>query len=45
MDEMEAEGVVLVVPRQYISTYPPAKRDKIWTIKKFIGYVKEVEGL
>lgn len=43
MDEMQAEGVVLVVPEKYISTYPKDKRDRIWTIYQFVQYVKEIE--
>lgn len=45
MDEMEAEKVVLVVPRDYIRTYPEDKRDRIWTISRFVGFVREMEGL
>lgn len=44
MDEMQAEQVVLVVPHPYIATYPIEKRDKIWTVSKFVQYVKEVES-
>lgn len=40
---MQAEGVVLVVPEKYISTYPKDKRDRIWTIYQFVQYVKEIE--
>lgn len=43
LKEMEAERVVLVVPKPYITCYPPEFREKIWTIKKFIEYVKELE--
>lgn len=45
IDEMEAEKVILVVPKEYIGTYPKEKRDKIWTVKKFVDYVKEMEGI
>ena len=45
MDEMEEEKVILVVPKEYIKTYPRDKQDRIWTVKKFIDYVKEVEGI
>lgn len=45
MDEMEAERVILVVPKAYISTYPRDKQHRIWTIKKFVDYVREMEGL
>ena len=45
MDEMQAEKVILVVPRAYHSAYPKEKRDRIWTISKFVNYVKEMEGI
>ncbi|MCF0259874.1 MAG: DNA cytosine methyltransferase [Erysipelotrichaceae bacterium] len=37
------ENVILVVPEIYIKTYPAAKRDQIWTIKKFMDYLKDLE--
>lgn len=43
LEEMNAEGVVLVVPQPYIATYPPAYRDGIWPISRFVGYVRELE--
>lgn len=45
LKEMESENVVLVVPKQYISTYPPAWREKIWTLNKFIDFVREKESI
>lgn len=45
MEEMQAEGVVLVVPEKYISTYPHDKQNRIWTVRKFVGYIKECEGI
>lgn len=45
MDEMQAEKVILVVPKSYHSAYPKEKRDRIWTIRKFVDYIKDVEGL
>lgn len=45
MDEMAAEKVILVVPKDYIKTYPEDRRDRIWTISKFVEYVREMEGL
>lgn len=45
MDEMQAEKVILVVPKKYHSAYPQDKRDRIWIIGKFVRYVKEMEGL
>lgn len=44
MDEMQAEQVILVVPKPYISSYPKDRQDRIWTISKFVGYVKELES-
>ncbi len=45
LEEMQAENVILVVPKPYIMTYPKNYRDKIWTLSKFIQYVREVEEL
>lgn len=45
MDEMQAENVVLVVPKMYIKTYPADKQDRIWTLGSFIKYVQEIEGI
>lgn len=44
LDEMQNEKVILVVPKPYIKTYPRDKQDRIWTVKKFIDYVKEKEA-
>ena len=43
MDEMQAENVILVVPKPYIDTYPKDRRERIWTLHKFVEYVKEKE--
>ena len=45
MDEMKAEKVILVVPKAYHSAYPKEKRDMIWTLGKFVNYIKEREGI
>ncbi len=45
MDEMQAENVVLVVPKDYIITYPADRRDRIWTLSRFVEYAKEMEGI
>ncbi|MCD8014610.1 MAG: type II restriction endonuclease [Lachnospiraceae bacterium] len=45
MDEMQAEKVILVVPKDYIAAYPKDRRERIWTVGKFVNYVKEMEGL
>jgi len=44
MDEMQAEQVVLVVPRPYIATFPRERQDRIWSLSKFVNYVQEVEN-
>lgn len=41
LNEMKTENVVLVVPDQYINTYPQEFRDGIYSLKKFIQYVRE----
>lgn len=43
MDEMQAENVILVVPKPYIVTYPQDRRDRIWTLARFVQYVKTIE--
>ena len=43
MDEMQAENVILVVPKPYIAAYPRDRQDRIWTLAQFINYVREVE--
>lgn len=43
LEEMKNEKVVLVVPERYIKTYPEKYQNDIWTVKKFIGYIKEIE--
>ena len=45
MDEMQAEKVILVVPKPYIKAYPRDRQDRIWTVGRFVGYVKEMEGI
>lgn len=42
--EMQAENVVLVVPEPYIRTYPGSRQSDIWTLRKFVCHVKELEG-
>ena len=44
MDEMQAENVILVVPKPYIVAYPKDRRDRIWTLARFVEYVKMIEG-
>lgn len=45
MDEMQADRVVLVVPRPYIRSYPKDRQKRIWTLGRFIDYVKNIEGI
>lgn len=45
MDEMQAENVILVVPAAYIKSYPADRQHRIWSLQKFINYVKCVEEL
>lgn len=44
MDEMKSEKVTLVVPKAYSSTYPRDKQDRIWSLHKFVEYVKEQQN-
>ena len=44
LNEMEFEKLTLVVPKKYIPSYPRAYQDKIWTIEKFIDFVKKAEA-
>lgn len=44
MDEMQSENVVLVVPKAYIGSYPSDRQDQIWTLSRFVDYVREKEG-
>ena len=43
MDEMQAENVILVVPKPYIRFYPSDRQSWIWTMRRFIEYIKEKE--
>lgn len=43
MEEMAAEKVCLVVPKPYITTYPKEWQNHIWSLGKFIDYVREKE--
>ena len=45
MDEMQEAKVILVVPQPYIKAYPADRRDRIWTLSKFVDYIKRMEGL
>lgn len=41
MEEMKSANIILVVPKEYIGTYPKEYRDSIFTLSKFIEYVHE----
>lgn len=41
LDEMKSDGVVLVVPEQYLNDFPPEYRDMVITLKEFISMIKE----
>lgn len=43
LEEMKNEKVILVVPEKYIKIYPEKYQNDIWTLKKFIGYIQEIE--
>ncbi len=45
MQEMKDEKVVLIVPETYIDAFPPMYRETIWSVKRFIGYVRELESI
>ncbi len=40
LQEMKSSGVTLVVPKSYLSSFPIAQRDDIWTLEKFVKHVK-----
>jgi len=43
MDEMQEEKVILVVPKPYISYYPKDRQHRVWTVSRFIDYVKNIQ--
>lgn len=43
MDEMQDEQVILVVPKPYITCYPKDRQDRIWTVSRFVSYVKKIQ--
>ncbi|MEY8381307.1 type II restriction endonuclease [Ileibacterium valens] len=45
LKEMEAENVILVVPKEYITYYPKLFQEKIWSLEKFINHVRAKEEL
>lgn len=45
MDEMQEEKVILVVPKPYIEAYPRDRQDRIWTLGRFVRYIKDIESV
>lgn len=45
MNEMAAEGVRLVVPRDYIHYYPAETRAQIMDIGQFVSFAKTIQGI
>lgn len=45
LDEMYDSQVVLVVPEDYISTYPHEYRERILNLENFVSYAKEKQSL
>lgn len=45
MNEMAAEGVRLVVPRDYINYYPAETRSQIMNIGQFVSFAKGIQGV
>ncbi|WP_016775771.1 type II restriction endonuclease [Anaerophaga thermohalophila] len=43
LKEMKSSGVTLVVPKDYLSSFPVENRNEIWTLEKFLKYVKSTQ--
>lgn len=41
LEEMLQDNVQLIVPQQYISSYPAAYQDRIWSLKRFVDFARE----
>lgn len=44
LDEMDDEKLTLVVPKKFISAFPASHQAKIWSLERFINYVKQLES-
>ncbi len=44
LEEMNAEKVRLVVPKIYIKAYPLSQQQNIWSVQKFVQYVRQMEA-
>lgn len=40
LNEMKSSGVTLVVPKPYLASFPREYIDNIWSLEKFVRYVK-----
>lgn len=43
LEEMNQEGVILVVPSPYLGSFPQHMRSSIFTLNKFIEFIKEMQ--
>ncbi len=43
LKEMKSVGVSLVVPKPYLDSFPKEHRPDIWTLDKFVSYVKSIQ--
>lgn len=45
LNEMQAAGLTLIVPKAYHTTYPKSHQDRLMTVEQFIGYVREKQEM
>ena len=45
LDEMYKYNVCLVVPKEFITSFPPEYRDKLLTLERFIQYIQVSQNL
>lgn len=43
LKEMKSAGVTLVVPQPYLTSFPKEHREDIWTLVKFVRFVKSTQ--
>jgi len=43
LKEMKSAGVTLVVPQPYLTSFPREHREDIWTLVKFVRFVKSTQ--
>jgi len=44
LKEMKLEGVILVVPKPYLKSFPEQYQADIWTLNKFISYAESIQS-